>query len=138
MKSRILKIWSLTMVLVFAASTSGISINRHFCGGKEKSKAFILQADKCAFESKSICRKHDTATLTKKACCSDHSVYYKQHFQADNDFQFLEVDFDFDYTSLLVNHKNVVIDDHEGELIPVYRPPPLKEYLFIIHQSFLL
>jgi hypothetical protein len=126
------------MMLVIAASSTGFSINRHFCGGKEKSKAVIIDADKCAFESKPICRKHETNSVSKKACCSDDSEYYKQHFQADNLVEISKVDLNIPVAPVAILVFNDYTNNQVEKSTPVYRPPPLKEPLFILHQSFLL
>ena len=126
------------MVLIIASSTAGFSINRHYCGGKEKSKAVILDADKCAFESKSVCIRHEATTLTKKACCSDHSDFYKQYIQVDlgdNDIQ--EID-EFQIAQALNPTADNLQKVRSENDILVYRPPPLKEPLFVLFQSFLL
>ena len=126
------------MVLVITASSTGFSINRHFCGGHEKSKAIILEADRCVNEAKPICIKHTSTSISKKSCCQDQSTYYKQHFQVDLQFDVTNFDDDISIDGLLVNDDIVFNTTSSSNPIPIYRPPPLKEPLFILHQSFLL
>ena len=138
MKHTMLKIWSLTMVMVVSISTSGFAINKHFCGGKEKTKALFFEAEKCAFESQKVCQKHLDESLSRKNCCEDKAFFFKQLLTVDLDLSQVDNTVDvYDIQSLEFDLRtpNVIL----SERLPfTYRPPPIEKDVTILFQTFLL
>ncbi len=63
-------------------STTGFTVNQHFCGNRLVDTALFVRAKPCKMEAaKTGCAKHPKAR--KNGCCKDHSDYY----QLDQDQQ---------------------------------------------------
>lgn len=73
------------LAMVVFSTTSGISLNVHFCKGKVKNFAFFTEAEACAkgttttqeptCRSVSKCDNHSGVSRTQ--CCLDEAFFYK-------------------------------------------------------------
>lgn len=125
------------MAMVITMSTAGLAINKHYCGGKEKTKALFFEADKCVSEVANTCEKHTDLQLKRTACCDDRSSYFKQQIQVDLDYKTIDLSLDLDIINDLFSFHIPVINSSKKAYY-VYRPPPLIRDIPVLFQSFLL
>lgn len=139
MKIFMARTWAICMLLVITVSSSGLAMNQHLCGGKVKSKAVILHADKCDFEKTPICQKKNHESKVKKIpCCQDQHTFLKQVL----DTEINTIDFQ-PYNNLVWISIPATWDFHSEEKYTVptsnyYRPPPLTQDIPVLLQTFLL
>ena len=137
------RILHITLAFLIFVSSTGFTLNSHFCQNTLQSVAIFLspqncheRAAHCAMStSKSCCSK--TKNACSKDCCEDKSQFIK----ADIDFTpFAADDFQIDLPDLLpsplsIHFETTLID----KLIRFnnYIPPPLIRNLPLLFQSFL-
>jgi hypothetical protein len=125
------------MAMVITMSTAGLAINKHYCGGKEKTKAIFFEADKCVSEVAQTCEKHTDHQLKRTACCDDRSSFFKQQIQVDIDYRTTDLSLDQDIINVAFSYHSPVINSPK-KVYYVYRPPPLTRDIPVLFQSFLL
>ena len=138
MKGYLARIWSFSMLLVITISSSGFDMNQHLCGGKVKSKAIILHADKCDFEKAPLCQnKNHESSINRTPCCQDQHSFLKQVL----DTEIITIDFQpFDYMAYIspTTWNSLIKENYTTPSFNHYRPPPLIKDIAILHQIFLL
>ena len=127
------------MVMVISVSTTGLAINKHYCGGKEKAKSVFFEADKCVNEATKTCKEHvDELEWNRKSCCEDRASFVKQVLNID-----LNIDSENNDISIegfiLPAQDNVDFSIQKIKIEGyVYRPPPITKDINILFQVFLL
>lgn len=136
---------SMLLAVVFLTSTSGISLNVHFCKGKAKAIAFFTPAKACFEDTdaeKTSCRadkKCDTKEgLSRAECCSDHTFYLKLSSEFSPDYASLQTSqlcfcqspfFPTEVTPALCDNK---------ESYNINDPPFIDKNIVVSHQVFLI
>jgi len=146
------RLFSLVMAVLLFISSSGISMDMHFCQGKLKRVSFIGSAKTCAemaammkhCSSKKGKSCHNgakscSADGTHKGCCENESLSFD--LDIDNiDIQnfnssVLEIDFNVLSKFQLVSIPNLQIKLLQFE---EYIPPLSRKDLTVLYQSFLI
>ncbi len=136
------------LCLIILISSTGLSINHHYCQGQIKSAALLVKANACGpagdrtAQSEPFCPVEGMATLGKGRCCYDLSSFIKQLILKDSSSdgitaispskpQVLPLVLAFWETGVL-HHRPVKINSST-----FYRPPVLSRDLTIVLQTFL-
>ncbi len=140
----------ITLLLAFLMffTSTGLSLDMHYCQGQLKSISFIGKAKSC-HEKESHCKKHkascqslnqNTKESSDNSCCNNKTVTVQldvEYIDAQaptidlNSFQFLVA-----YTNVFVVKNNI----YSTSTIPFqnYKPPLLTRDIPVLIQSFLI
>jgi len=146
-KSKLNRITSLLMAFLMLVSSTGFSIDLHYCQGNLKSFSLLGEAKSChemakakhCSKMKKACHAPKT-THCKKDCCSNKKI----EISADEDAQKIQVEHlslkQIKFVTAFV--KTFVLGDTDlsRQFIPHlnYKPPLLNRDIPILIQSFLL
>ena len=129
------KVLHILVASLLLISTSGVIINKHYSGGELFSASLFVEAESCCETS---CCQHE-----HKNNCSEESDFYK----LIADFTLTEVQDHEQHFHLLINPVGVELDwnntysHNASESVlkhPLYRPPPVRDDLTVLHLSLLL
>lgn len=121
--------------MLLVISTSGVIINKHYSGGELFSASFFVEAESCCETS---CCHHEHQNN-----CSEVSDFYKVNTDfispedQDNEkshlllFNCIDLELIWN-TSLALNYSDRVLKHS------IYKPPPLRDDLAILHRPLLL
>jgi len=141
------RILHITLAFLIFVSSTGFTLNSHFCQNTLQSVAIFLipencheRAAHCAMNAaKSCCSKNKNTCSDSedKDCCEDKSEFIK----ADIDFIVFTIDdFQIDFVALLPHsisiHSETILTDRLIRF-NTYIPPPLIRNLPLLFQSFL-
>ena len=149
---RIHRITALSLALIVLVSSSGLTMDMHYCMGHLKNVNFFGKAKTCHDKVRPIknahCKKIQKACHQKFAvsqsqkangCCDNHSIQY------DLDTEFIQSSFDilvgFDYQSLSINNFSARFFESSNIVIPaflLYKPPIPERDIPVLIQSFLI
>ena len=142
------RILSMLMAFIMLFSTSGLTLDLHYCQGKIKRINLIGKAKTCAEiqSKKTVCHRnsdkqqksHCSSDSDHNGCCNNASV----SIDMDVDFPFITTDLRSGLTDLYLDYQSVVIPTTEHKTFchfKVYRPPPLpRQNLQVLLQQFLI
>lgn len=121
------KALSISLLMLFITATVGVTVSKHFCGGK--------LADTSLFAS-ATCGSCDKDMAGN--CCQDESEF----FQMDEDFVITSTDIDFDlkftFSFLSTFIDSFFTEKNNSSDYLNYKPPLLNSDIPILVQSFLL
>ena len=122
---------SILLSFIFLISTTGFSINKHFCGGHMVAVQFFSTE-----EPESCCDGMDMPA----GCCHNESEYY----QLDETFNLAKVSFEtapnFVFTfivRIILNDLFTSTDTYKAKYL-CYKPPLIELDIPVLVQSFLL
>lgn len=133
---------SISLTGIYLLLAIGVSINSHYCGGVEVSRALMMEAPSCGHHQHAdMCEDHSAENKQDKGCCSSDSEF----FQIQNDLIAVTA------TALVPNVAVLSVDEIYSPQVevlqstsferayPINKPPPLtvSRQLASI-QSFLL
>jgi hypothetical protein len=142
------RITSLILSLLIFISSSGVSLDLHFCQGTFKSFSIYGKAKNChelsleGNKKKPTC-KHHLAKATQKEqkdCCKNHTYVIKKS-KAEATSQILHEfqDFQFDYFNIPPNREIVNIEVFEYiEAYVLHKPPLPKRDYQVLFQTFII
>jgi hypothetical protein len=142
------KITSLTLALLIFISSSGVSLDLHFCQGTFKSFSIYGKAKNChklsleGDKKKPTCKHHSAKATQKeqKYCCKNHTFVIKRG-KADATSHVIHEyqDFQFDYFNIPPNREIINIEIFEYLVVYVLHKPPLpkKDYQ-VLFQTFII
>jgi len=125
------KVTSILLSFILVISTTGFTINKHFCGGHLVATQFFSTE-----EPESCCDGMDMPA----GCCHNESEYY----QLDENFNLAKVSFETASNFVFTFIKHIVLNDlfASTDTYKVkylhYKPPLLKPDIPVLIQSFLL
>ena len=151
-KNRTLRIVSLCLAFMLFASSTGFSIDFHYCQGELKSTQINGKAKKChelAGKTKHCAHHQDQETSVDKTCsedesddcCSNEIEYFKSDQDQINSVQTINTEILSSYFLIaFVNTYlgNVGLENAQKCRFRVYKPPLIPKDIPIVHQSFLL
>ena len=135
------RIFPLSLALLMFFTSTGFSVDMHYCRGEFKSFSLVGKAKSCHADAKVTCPHHRNMTAGKKDCCTNQT----HTFRVDQDLQQAQ-NVDFTITPQLQNFVTAYvftfcenqIATNENPVFARYRPPPLRRNIPVLHQSFLL
>ena len=133
-------IFSILVAVIFTLSQVGYSISTHFCGGEisDRSIGFAHSDLNCGMESDVPMDCAGFSETIKSNCCNDD---LKNFIVVDNfKTQTENIGFDKDFSlAVVVPHFNL-ISFQVADLITKFdfKPPPLKQDIPVLIQSFLI
>lgn len=134
---------NIVLALLIFISSTGFTVNRHFCKSELKNVNIFFKADDCykkyhSRKTKKTC--HIKKQSCENNCCKNTSEYYK----LDQDQQLSSFDFKAFATPHLIaslwivlNLELPVIDDKSNDYLN-YKPPLIVSDLPVDLQTFLL
>ena len=143
MKSKpiLLRFLALMLSSMIFLSSTGLSIDMHFCGDHLRSLSLFGDAKSC-MEKINSCQKHAVKVEDKRCpigCCSDKTVVVESQ---DNIFvQNLPITLDIQLTGcVFASYFNKIVEP-SNEFIPsplIYKPPKIIKRIYTLVESFLL
>ena len=146
------RILSIFMAFLVLMTSVGISVDMHYCGGELKTVNFFGKAKSCHNEAAGIICPHHakqhladakhTNSVTKKSCCENKL----QHFQADQDRGFADVDFVKSESSINQDYvfafdatfiKKSVLNQRLKSAFH-YQPPTISRDTYALFEVFLI
>ena len=132
---------ALALALLMFFTSTGFSVDMHYCKGEFKSFSLFGKAKSCHADTKITCPHHKNMTAEKKDCCTNQ----RHTFRADQDLQQAQ-NVDFALTKPLQNFvaayiftfRKIQITSDANPVFARYRPPPLRRNMPVLYQSFLL
>lgn len=141
------KIVNIILSVVFLFATMGITINKHYCGGKLQDAALFISANQCNTDgSKEIRRERSinnsckmTDTINKNDCCENQTDYFKANKFISNlnsakvlpGFQIIPIVFSIIFDLFVPETGNLTKFFN-------YKPPLLHRDISVFFQSFLI
>lgn len=127
-------ILNILLTIMVLASSNGIAINKHYCGGQVKDIALFKQAKSCTESC------HKSANEEKGSCCNHEHTYIEGvdlKVLSAGAAHLLPIASFADILLGFVQLQDVFIAE-KIQLEIHTRPPPLVRYLPVLFQSFLL
>jgi len=147
MQAKTYNLFSLTMAILIFFSSSGMSMDIHFCQGKIKRINLFGKAKTCAEVSQNSTKCHTTINTTStcgidsnhNGCCNNQS------FELDFDFDFGDV-MEHNFTDSQLKFVTALVYNYLGLKLPKpnlnnytsYHPPSLRQNFIVLFQTFLL
>lgn len=138
------QIGSILLAVVVISSTIGVTVNKHYCGGKLVETALFVKTNhaKCnQMKSMDIeqCPMHAPKPMTKEDCCTEESDL----FMVDDPGKISKFYVEFQSLSLqavVLYFLTDLFSDQENILIAHknYKPPLIAQDVTVLVQSFLL
>lgn len=142
------RIISLIMAVMVFCSSSGFSLDLHYCQGQLKSFSILGKAKNChEMANMSHCKHHGPTTTSicsdneDKNCCNNETLLVKSDLELQvNSFK-LNLDkneewFITAFASIFLY--NYSIEYNETELFQIHRPPLIPRDICVLFQNFLL
>ena len=136
-----IRLLALVLSLLVLLSSTGLSVDMHFCKGKLRSLNLIGDAKSCVEKARG-CKKHDNKVVRKHCpigCCSDKTVevdaedqVFHQETQTALDEQGAIV-----VATSIYTEKTAILNEYCPSP-EVYKPPKIIRNIYDIIQSFLL
>lgn len=125
--SEMRKALSISLLMLFITATIGVTVSKHFCGGKLADTS-LFSAASCGCGDKDM----------EGNCCSNESEF----FQMDEDYIITSADIDFKLKFTLAFLSAFIdsffIEEYNSSDYSNYKPPLLNSDIPILVQSFLL
>jgi len=118
---------AISLIIILLVSTIGVTINKHYCGGKLADVSLFLEA---------TCNCGDSEMSSD--CCQLGS----EHFQLDEDYSLSYFDFNINPSVTAVLSITYLDFSNETCFSPVdflnYKPPLIERNIPLLVQSFLI
>lgn len=135
------KFVSIFLVIIFLVSTTGMTLNVHYCGGKIYKTVFGYFNGRlldCGMEKAAPGNCSNSAGTIDQNCCSNHiqKIHIEDNFYSSN----LNISIDSVFAILayvIVIHDNLT-EVGVRDFFHQYEPPVLKSDIRVLFQTFLI
>ena len=141
--STVNKTVSFLMMLLLLVSSSGFSMNIHYCNGKAKNISFYSGKLNCSNKSLKTIRKKETKILRydqSRKCCSNKSFQIEKDTTDKLLKKYSKTQFNKKYSNALIFTIVLTREDSYKQNINFlnYSPPLLVKYRPVLNQSFII
>ena len=138
MKPAFRNIVSFGMALLVLASTTSITVGKHFCGDILVDLALFSEAETCGMEMPEHTRG-DNHSLEQDMCCSDQTIVFEGQDELKISFESLNFDQQLFLNSFTYSYLNL-FEGLPQHVVPFkyYDPPLLVSDIQILDQVFII